>query len=287
MHDAVRLINSMGKVTESSGVTLLKHRSHKAGLSVLDRIKSEFHNLIPPRKILGSILIFLLWAAVRRKILLSNFGFVFLRILQLPFKRFYASRKNSFFNCQTVRLNKGRLQGLVMGINQRCMLTLCLYLFHLLRIVNIKKPVIITRRAEFKLTFIGRKIDILILIQIRMIGIILICNTRLARHANKLRFDVKALIYLSTLTKSFLHDVTGSICAGIPSYGTDHNIAETPTLSKRITNEIIIVLGATFVGSQIVESESKNNCVIMRAISSSAILTASEEPNTLIRMLLS
>nr|CAI9751549.1 hypothetical protein GUZLRYQV_GUZLRYQV_CDS_0009 [Microvirus sp.] len=94
-------------------------------------------------------------------------------------------------------------------------------------------------------------------------------------------------MHFCTFTESLLHNITGGICASIPCYGTDHNIAETPTLSKRITNEIIIVLGATFVGSQIVESESKNNCVIMRAISSRAILAASEEPNTLIRMFLS
>jgi hypothetical protein len=53
---------------------------------LLDGIHVENHKRIPPRKILGSILIFLLRAAVLRKILLSSLGLVFLRILQLPFK---------------------------------------------------------------------------------------------------------------------------------------------------------------------------------------------------------
>nr|CAI9749886.1 hypothetical protein OVVYNVSZ_OVVYNVSZ_CDS_0006 [Microvirus sp.] len=86
MHDTVRLVDSMGKITESSRVILLKHRGHITGLSILNRIHVQNHKRIPPRKILGSMLIFLLWAAVRRKILLSNFGLVFLRILQLPFE---------------------------------------------------------------------------------------------------------------------------------------------------------------------------------------------------------
>nr|CAI9750863.1 hypothetical protein JVGAKARI_JVGAKARI_CDS_0002 [Microvirus sp.] len=86
IEQGIRLINSVLEVTKSSSIILIDGRGHKAGLGVLDGIKSEFHNLIPPRKIFGSMLIFLLWDAVRRKILLSNLGFVFLRILQLPFK---------------------------------------------------------------------------------------------------------------------------------------------------------------------------------------------------------
>ena len=49
-------------------------------------------------------------------------------------------------------------------INQSSVLTLSLYLCHLLRIINIKKPVIIARRAKFQLAFISREIDILVLV---------------------------------------------------------------------------------------------------------------------------
>ena len=71
-----------------------------------------------------------------------------LSVSALPFQRFYASRKSSFFNCQTVRLNKICLQRFIISINHSSMLTLCFNLCHLIRVINIKKPIIIPRRSK-------------------------------------------------------------------------------------------------------------------------------------------
>ena len=118
-----------------------------------------------------------------------------------------------------------------------------------------------------------------------MIFIILASNTRFARHKRKLRNNVKILVKLSFRAGELLHDITSSICAGLPGHRSYNSKAIRPNFLKRRRIEILETLSRSLIRYKVIKLQSKNDCMIVRAKRQRTILTGSKETNTITKFL--